>query len=180
MVWTVAYRTCPAPVRACTRVHSYPSCLSRVFPRVDARRAHKRSERAAITANVGGGWRSSGHAHQALRTGVNYASREMSNCSPYRKIYNSSRCGKHYVPSPTPDTHSARSFPPCFTDSTPRPSLSPPIPGRGTIHHSLDELSDCRRGFSSPISLSFFPSIPNYFRGRRGVGEVAPSRFVRV
>lgn len=44
MVWTVAYRTCPAPVRACTRVHSYPSCLSRVFPRVDARRAHKRSE----------------------------------------------------------------------------------------------------------------------------------------
>lgn len=30
-------------------------------------------------------------------TGVNYASREMSNCSPYRKIYNSARCGKHYV-----------------------------------------------------------------------------------
>lgn len=30
-------------------------------------------------------------------TGVNYASREMSNCSPYRKIYNSALCGKHYV-----------------------------------------------------------------------------------
>lgn len=33
-------------------------------------------------------------------TGVNYASREMSNCSPYRKIYNSARCGKHYVLGP--------------------------------------------------------------------------------
>lgn len=28
---------------------------------------------------------------------VNYVSCEMSNCSPYRKIYNSARCGKHYA-----------------------------------------------------------------------------------
>lgn len=53
------------------------------------------------------------------------------------------------------------------------PSLTP-IPGRGTIHHSLDELSDCRRGFSSSLSLSlFFRSIPNYFRG----GEAKSSAF---
>ena len=31
---------------------------------------------------------------------VNYVSCEMSNCSPYRKIYNSARCGKHYVQPP--------------------------------------------------------------------------------
>ena len=31
------------------------------------------------------------------RVRVNYVSCEMSNCSPYRKIYNSARCGKHYV-----------------------------------------------------------------------------------
>lgn len=38
------------------------------------------------------------HTHtRTSRTGVNYASREMSNCSPYHKIYNSARCGKHYV-----------------------------------------------------------------------------------
>lgn len=35
--------------------------------------------------------------HTKPRTRVNYVSCEMSNCSPYRKIYNSARCGKHYV-----------------------------------------------------------------------------------
>lgn len=35
--------------------------------------------------------------HVSARVRVNYVSCEMSNCSPYRKIYNSARCGKHYV-----------------------------------------------------------------------------------
>lgn len=51
-------------------------------------------------------------------TGVNYASREMSNCSPYRKIYNSALCGKHYVLSQS-FLHSA--LPPD------RPSFSHPM-----------------------------------------------------
>ena len=167
MVWTVAYRTCPAPVRACMHACAQLSFmpLSRVPPRrctPRTPRAHTGTQRegAAITAHVGGGRRGGPRTHQPPRTGVNYASREMSNCSPYRKIYNSSRCGKHYVPSPTlripirpdPFPHGSPIRP---LPRAPPFSLSPPVPGRGTIHHSLDELSDCRRGFSSPLFLSF-------------------------
>lgn len=113
----------------------------------------------------------------ALRTGVNYASREMSNCSPYRKIYNSSRCGKHYVPSPTPDTHSARSFPPCLADSTPpRTPLSHPY------SRSRDDPPFVGRALRLPegvlklsLSLSFFDP----FQIISGGVKRSPPRFVR-
>lgn len=58
------------------------------------------------------------HVHVCWKTGinfgvgerVNYVSCEMSNCSPYRKIYNSARCGKHYV---LPSLHSYSLSPFC-------------------------------------------------------------------
>ena len=102
-------RTCPAD--ACARVHELSFMrLSRVF--LASMHARTPTNKAAITAANVGGWRGPGHARPA-HTGVNYAPREMSNCSPYRKIYNSSRCGKHYVlsHSPTTDPHRLRSFP---------------------------------------------------------------------
>lgn len=68
--------------------------------RVRVRRAHACTSRYRAQGRRG---RIHMHAHtHAGRTGVNYAPREMSNCSPYHKIYNSARCGKHYVLSPVP------------------------------------------------------------------------------
>lgn len=176
MVWTVAYRTCPAPVRACMHACAQLSFmpLSRVPPRrctPRTPRAHTGTQRegAAITAHVGGGRRGGPRTHQPPRTGVNYVSREMSNCSPYRKIYNSSRCGKHYVPSPTlripirpdPFPHGSPIRP------LPRaPPLSHPLfqaEGRSTIRWTSSQIAG---GGSQALSLSLsFRSIPNYFRG---------------
>lgn len=74
-------------------------------------------------AGVGGAPRT----HTRACTGVNYASREMSNCSPYRKIYNSARCGKHYVLSRVlplrPALPHGWPFPPSATQSLP-PALA--------------------------------------------------------
>lgn len=77
------------------------------------------------------------HAHTSTsRTGVNYASREMSNCSPYHKIYNSARCGKHYVLSRSP-------FPPS------RPFYLQP-PGVPAVHPPLGPSSPSSRPRFSP------------------------------
>lgn len=165
MVWTVAYRTCPAPVRACMHACAQLSFmpLSRVPPRrctPRTPRAHTGTQRegAAITAHVGGGRRGGPRTHQPPRTGVNYASREMSNCSPYRKIYNSSRCGKHYVPSPTlripirPDPF------PHGSPIRPLPRAPPPLShplfqaeGRSTIRWTSSQIAG---GGSQALSLS--------------------------
>lgn len=175
MVWTRAsYLSCAgACMHACAQLSFMP--LSRVprrrctprTPRTQAERGGRYHRERRRVARLG-------PRTPALRTGVNYASREMSNCSPYRKIYNSSRCGKHYVPSPTPDTHSARSFPPCLADSTPpRTPLSHPY------SRSRDDPPFVGRALRLPegvLKLSFslfFRSIPNYFRG----GEAKSSAF---
>lgn len=67
--------------------------------RVRRTRPHTRSSRQRWGGRDRAG-EEVGRGGRAGCTGVNYASREMSNCSPYRKIYNSARCGKHYVPGP--------------------------------------------------------------------------------
>lgn len=61
------------------------------------------------------------YTHARGRTGVNYASREMSNCSPYHKIYNSTRCGKHYVLSRSSSSLSPLAIPPSATRCPHRP-----------------------------------------------------------
>lgn len=130
-----ATRTCPAR-SACARTHvwSDSSCAracsvyTRAYVpilRCVIQRIGKTREDSHIYTRTG-------------RTGVNYASREMSNCSPYHKIYNSARCGKHYVlsrSSSLPPGHSTFSHPVVPTVHPPtspspssrsRPRFSPP------------------------------------------------------
>lgn len=110
----------PMRVHACA---SYPSCGSLACSSRRCTHARTPTNKAAITAANVGGWRGPGHARPA-HTGVNYAPREMSNCSPYRKIYNSSRCGKHYVLSHSLPDRRSPSVPilsPSFADWPPCP-----------------------------------------------------------
>lgn len=107
------------PVPRGVRVHTYAhmrarACMGRFLMRARAssvcihRRVHILIPRRTIrhggkTRKDSTHTRTYVHIHtRTSRTGVNYASREMSNCSPYHKIYNSARCGKHYVLSPDP------------------------------------------------------------------------------
>lgn len=83
-----------ARARACSVCMYTGACTSR-----------SRDARYGVWGRRGKIPRARTHTHiytRTSRTGVNYASREMSNCSPYHKIYNSARCGKHYVLSPDP------------------------------------------------------------------------------
>lgn len=104
------------------------------------------------------------HTHARGRTGVNYASREMSNCSPYHKIYNSTRCGKHYVLSRSSSSLSPLAIPPSATR----------CPHRPPSHESFVPLF--------PFSSSFLtPALPSRFANKfaRRTAVVLTSRRFR-
>lgn len=128
----------PVPRAECVCAHA---CVGRFLMRARARalvrtRVHVPIPRRAIRRR----WEDEEgftHAHTSTsRTGVNYASREMSNCSPYHKIYNSARCGKHYVLSRS-------SFPPSW------PFYLQP-PGVPAVHPPLGPSSPSSRPRFSP------------------------------
>lgn len=101
----------------------------------------------------------------------------MSNCSPYRKIYNSSRCGKHYVLShsrpPIPIgpilSPSFTDWPPCSSSKHMVPEVLHPYRTRGTrssIRWSNVSRDCVYRGFPQDL----FCLTRNYFRGCEAVG----------
>jgi len=94
-------------------------------------------------------------------TGVNYASREMSNCSPYRKIYNSARCGKHYVLSPSPS-----SPPPVPVSACP-----PATAGRSTFSHPVVPTVHPRERGPPLLSVASHP---------RAIVTIAANKFARA
>lgn len=118
------------------------ACVGRFLMRACARvfsvhtRARSRSRATRDTARREDGGKDSRIHTRTSRTGVNYASREMSNCSPYHKIYNSARCGKHYVLSR-------------FFSSPPLPFYLQP-PGVPTIHPPIGPSSPSSRPRFSP------------------------------
>lgn len=160
-------RSCPAMrVHACTAIlHAGLACSSMRSERGRYHRERRRRRRRR--------WWWLGPRTPGPHTGVNYASREMSNCSPYRKIYNSSRCGKHYVPSPTP----VRPYP--FPSPDPSPNRLVPRPlsplSRPRDHPPFVALTSCSpRIAGGAISSSLFSIHSKLFPG----GEKL--RFARV
>lgn len=117
----------------CTRVRgAIPHACARVYSPYT--RMHVPIQRRAIR-RVGKTREDSRIHTRTCRTGVNYASREMSNCSPYHKIYNSARCGKHYVLSRSFSSSPPWPFHPVSLPSTLPRVLPPSLPALVLVSH---------------------------------------------
>lgn len=139
----------------CTRACVYAR-VGRFLMRARVRRTrpHTRSSRQRWEERDGGG--SGARRGRTGCTGVNYASREMSNCSPYRKIYNSARCGKHYVLGPFSSSPLAAPVVPTFN----HPRVSQPL-----VH-------PLTRAFPTPASLFLARFSPPRARSDRHDSQI--------
>lgn len=110
-----------ARARACSRGRCTPAAHDLANAIAKGREDGEVEEEEGRRVGGGKGVTRRTRAHTGC-TGVNYASREMSNCSPYRKIYNSALCGKHYVLPVLPPSALAPVVPPLASHT-----VSPPV-----------------------------------------------------